>query len=437
MINFKNWFFREADEISGVKSYKKQNPKNPNQYFVVLYGNTFSIKDELKNLGFRYFQGTWSTLEDKLTDEVKSKLISLGVDLSGLSSQVPNVDTNTNTNQASPSIASGTDQMLQNMKSTLDNLLKNEPDAKMTNLIDQIDKIIERVAASTDEAAKSELVKNFLSFSSKFYNYSFGNQMLIWAQTSGKAEYVASAKRWTALGRTVSDWSKGILIFAPTTVKKKSEDDLEEKTFVTRFKSAKVYDVSATSPIPGHPSPFQPVSRKDWSIDKNEDVEELNVLINSLVEFIKSKNINLDYEELSDEMGGYSAGGFIKINNKFKGINLFSTMVHEAAHELLHWLEKKRADKESSSRQLEIDAETTAYIVCHYFGFETQDSPNYLALWRAKGADIKERKNNIQKAAKEIIQGIENKVQETEIDFDATESYSFLNFLKKKNYTLI
>ncbi len=435
MINFKYWFFNEADEISGVKSYKKQNPKNPNQYFVVLYGNTFAIKDELKNLGFRYFQGTWSTLEDKLTDEVKSKLISLGVDLSGLSSQVPNVDTNVN--QASSSVTSGTDQMLQNMKSTLDNLLKNEPDAKMTNLIDQIDKIIERVAASTDEAAKSELVKNFLSFSSKFYNYSFGNQMLIWAQTSGKAEYVASAKRWTALGRTVSDWSKGILIFAPITVKKKSEDDLEEKTFVTRFKSAKVYDVSATSPIPGHPAPFQPVSRKDWSIDKNEDIEELNVLINSLVEFVKSKNINLDYEELSDEMGGYSAGGFIKINNKFKGINLFSTMVHETAHELLHWLEKKRADKESSSRQLEIDAETTAYIVCHYFGFETQDSPNYLALWRAKGADIKERKNNIQKAAKEIIQGIENKVQETEIDFDATESYSFLNFLKKKNYTLI
>jgi hypothetical protein len=427
IYSFKNWLLIEENS---VRSYRKANPKNPEQYFIVLYGNTFAIKDDLKKMGFWYFRGTWSILENKLTEDLKVKLINLGVDLSG-SEEVDASVLPAQPEQEDSKI----DHTLQTIKQNVDSLLKSEDGAKAKGLVEYIDKMIERIADSTDEAAKQEFITNFLKFSSKFHNYSLANQMLIWAQTKGKAEHISSATNWTKLGRTINDWSKGILIFAPITVNKKPKTPFEvaKPEKVTRFKAVKVYDISATIPIPGHPSPFQPTSRKDWSIDSNEDIEELNVLINSLTKWIKEKNINVNFEELSDELGGYSAGGKIAINDKFKGINLFSTLVHETVHELLHWLDKKLS-REESKQQKEIDAETTAYVVCHHFGFETKDTPNYLALWRAKGENIKERKQNIHKASKIIIQAIEEKVTETDLgpEEEIEENYSFSNWLKTK-----
>jgi hypothetical protein len=185
----------------------------------------------------------------------------------------------------------------------------------------------------------------------------------------------------------------------------------------------KVYDISATEPIPGHKNPSTPLSTKDYIKDSNEELEELNVLINSLIDWIKDKSINIDYKELSDELGGYSSGGNIVMNNKLKGLRLFSVLTHETSHEMLHWLEKKSNSRselgeKSTRKQKEIDAETTAFIVCNYFGFETQDAPNYLALWQANSKEILERKQNIHKASKMIIQGIKDKIKNLEIEHE-------------------
>ena len=74
-----------------------------------------------------------------------------------------------------------------------------------------------------------------------------------------------------------------------------------------------------------------------------------------------------------------------------------------------------RIDKANSKK--EIDAETTAFIVCNHFGFETKDT-NYLALWQAKGEDIRARRQHISTAVKQIIDGIEKKVKESGIEFE-------------------
>lgn len=429
-MKFTDWLLKEEDQ--GVRSYLKPNPKNPQQNFAVLYGNTFAIKDKLKQLGFRYFQGTWSTLESKLTDQVKEELQKLGVDLAGLEAKpgMQPVDVTSKPEIAEDKPESKADELLGNIKNSLEAAIKSEgPDSKGKNLVANIERMIENIANSTDEAAKQEFLTNFLKFSSKFHNYSMANQMLIFAQTKGKAQHVASATNWVKLGREVKDWGKGILIFAPNfknIEKDNPKTGEKEKVQLKFFKMVRVYDVSSTEPIPGSKNVFNPLTRKQWSKDSNEDVEEINVLINSLVNWIKEKNINVNYEELSEEMGGYSSGGKIAINNSFKGINLFSTLVHETAHELLHWLEKKsheRSDlgEKSTRKEKEIDAETTAYIVCNHFGFDTKDAPNYLALWQAKGDDIRARKQNIHKASSMIINAIQDKVVETEIEFEDEE----------------
>lgn len=445
-MQFSDWLFKEEDQ--GVRSYLKPNPKNSQQNFVVLYGNTFAIKDKLKQLGFRYFQGTWSTLESKLTDQLKDELIKLGVDLSGLEAKpsMQPVDTTKKPEETQPEQPeSKADELLGNIKNSLEAAIKSEgPDSKGKSLIANIERMIENIANSTDEASKQEFLTNFLKFSAKFHNYSMANQMLIFAQTKGKAQHVASATNWVKLGRSVKDWGNGILIFAPNfknIEKDNPKTGQKEKVQLKFFKMVKVYDVSATEPIPGSKNVFSPLSRKQWSKDSNEDVEEINVLVNSLINWIKEKKINVNYEELSEEMGGYSSGGKIAINNTFKGINLFSTLVHETAHELLHWLEEKSHQRselgeKSTRRDKEIDAETTAYIVCNHFGFDTKDAPNYLALWQAKGDDIRARKQNIHKASNIIINAIQEKVIETEIEFedsDIEESFGdtiFTAFIK-------
>lgn len=420
-MNFALWLFLESVQRY-IRSRKETSPKNPANTFLVLYGGDkderdlmFSRKEDLKRLGFRYFggNGTYSLFSTKLTPEIRSELESMGVDLGGYDApEAPAAEPV----HAGPAAAepSKSDETLEKMHSELEKVKTS--DKKARTLIDSIERMIEQVANGTDEAAKQSFIRNFLDFSSKFYNYSFHNQMLIWIQTRGRAEHVAGAKQWEQkFGRTVRDWKAGISILAPARSNKEVDnpDTGEKETRSSMFFIPRtVYDVTATVPIPGHPKSFEPVSRKDWSKDSNEEVEEIKGYIDALGEWAKEQGIKVDTEEMDSEKGGYSAGGRIAINSTFKGINMFSTYVHEVAHEILHW--KDREGKLYSRQQKEIDAETTAYIVLKHFGFETQDTSNYLALWRATGEDIRARRRNIQKAAMEIINGIRGNIEPNE-----------------------
>ena len=403
-MKFSTWLFAEEQQNTAIRSRKDPNPKDPNKSFLVLYGNTAPISSELKGLGFGFFRpaATWSTSSLRVDDQMRERLKTLGIDMSGYDSPVETPRTPPQVQPETPA-----DETLERMHGELGKVFTDDP--KTQQLIDSIERMIEKVAESTDEAAKQNFIRNFLEFSSKFYHYSLNNQFLIWIQTKGRASHVASAGAWEKeFGRSVRDWKSPITILMPRTFKKEvlnpktgKKEDKENRYFTT----GKVYDISSTAPIPGHPTPFEPVGRKDWSKDSNEEVKEITRLVNALDSWAKANNINVNYEDMDPEKGGYSAGGKVAINNTFKGINLFSTFVHEVAHELLH---QKNKEVQSTSQEKEIDAETTAYVVLNHFGFETQDTSNYLALWRAKGDDVRARRKNIQQAAKEIINGIKS-----------------------------
>lgn len=418
-MDFSFWLFLESVQ-KYIRTRKEVSPKNPDNTFLVLYGADqeerelmFSKKEELKRMGFRYFgaNGTYSLFSNKLTPEIRKNLQSIGVDLSGYDT-IHEPQKDPVVHSSGEEKPSETDETLEKMHSELEKVMTN--DKKAQSLIDSIEKMIEQVANSTDEAAKQSFIRNFLDFAGRFYNYSLHNQILIWIQSKGKARFVAGARQWEQkFGRTVKDWGSAISILAPAKSKKEIENpttgekELRERMY---FITKSVYDVTATAQIPGHPKSFEPVSRKDWSKDSNEDVEGIKHLIAGLDDWVKDQGINVNPEEMDAEKGGYSAGGKIAINKDFKGINMFSTYVHEVAHEILHWKDKE--GKHSTSQQKEIDAETTAYIVLKHFGFETQDTSNYLALWRARGDDVRARRRNIQKAAMEIINGIRSKIDE-------------------------
>lgn len=428
-MDFAFWLFLESAQAY-IRSRKETSPKNPANTFLVLYGADkderdlmFSKKEDLKRIGFRYFgvNGTYSLFSSKLTPVIRDELKRLGVDLGGYDN--PETAPQEPTQQAAAAEAkTPADETLDKMKSELEKLMP--ADGKSKELIDSIEKMIDHVANKTDEAAKQAFIRNFLDFSSKFYNYSFHNQFLIWIATGGRAQYVAGAKQWEQkFGRSVRDYGSAIRILAPYKGKKELKDpvtgDKESRNYMY-FVVTKVYDVSATAPIPGHPKSFEPITRKDWSKDSNEDLEEVKHLVTALENWAGEQGIKISMEDMDAEKGGYSAGGRIAINSTFKGINMFSTYVHEVAHELLHW--KDQEGKLSTKQQKEIDAETTSYIVLKHFGFETQDTTNYLALWQATGEDVKARRRHIQRAAMEIINGIRGKMETPSVDSEEETS---------------
>ena len=125
------------------------------------------------------------------------------------------------------------------------------------------------------------------------------------------------------------------------------------------------------------------------------------------VRFAGSKNIDVDLEAETGEAGGYATRGRFVVNYKSKGQRQFATAVHEIAHVISHFGDNR---KDLSSKDKEIDAESTAFIVMHHFGYEADYSANYLALHKATGKDVKRRKDFIARAVKEIITGIRTQI---------------------------
>jgi len=437
-INSIDWvkLLKEAQEEQaevGVQAVIRANPAG--RKFYTIYGNTFPIKDKLKNLGFRYFKGTWGKPVDKIDDAIKNELSGLGIDISILSldvaeeGQVQEVQGVQEVQEPQVELTP-VEQELQRMKYGVEVEMKeSDRSEKVRSLLGFVDRMIQRVAEMTDEAAQSEFVKNFLGFSAKFHNYSFRNQMLIWVQNP-KASYIRGFKQWMEMGREVTNWDNGIAIVRPQVSKRYGPQEISSAPELERgsmeearrmiFLPTTVFDIADTRPIPNYKeqtgkASFEP---QTWRKDPNEAMEEVTALVNAVMEWARNEKIDVDFEEMAQDTGGFSAGGKIRVNNTFEGINLFSTMVHECAHEVLHWTkERKKGDVIPETRQeREIDAETTAYVVLQHYGFDTKDTPNYLALWKAKGEDIKQRRDSISKAVSTIVKGIDAKMKDMIID---------------------
>lgn len=420
-----NWY--KLAQAEGVQSAVTTN-KAGRQFFNI-FGNTFPIKDQLgrNGLGFRYFQGTWGMAVDMITPEIRASLENIGVDTSPLD-MTANEPVPVETAPQQPQQESEVPQLLGQMRSGVKKAIEEaKGNARAKAILKTIDDTIEELATMVDEAAAGEFVQNFMTFAAKFHKYSFGNQLLIWAQKPD-ATYVAGHKKWMEkFGRQVTNWENAIHIIGPTQRKHRITDQeraslppnelkkLEEKSYLS-FIGVTVFDISDTAPIQGWKrktkegvelSPFDPA---DIQQDSNETVEELEEMVKAAYDFGKSMQIDMDTEELGVGYGGYSAGGMVRINNTYQGINLFSTLVHELAHEILHW--ESKTERALLSKQVkEIDAESTAYIVLKHYGFTTKESPNYIALFRGSGKDVKARREAIQKAVTTIITGIDKNMK--------------------------
>ena len=400
--------------------------------------------NQLKNKGYGSFKGAFTKLIKTLDDlnSVKAELDYIssttgvpadykGLDIIRAKLEKPAPVAPSDAPAATdPTVPTGTTpaQTIENMRDKIKDDLAKAPSGERSDVVGKIiDKYLDDLVKEVDIAKQQDFIKRFFEFSSKFWKYSFANQMLIWLQTQGKATSVAGYNDWRdKYGRQVQSGAKQIKIFAPMLKKVKTEAGDEEQRCVG-FLLVGVFDLSDTKPLEGETlakwqaknpgkQPFEPASKDWWMSKGTEDTERTIPLRNAAILFANEKGIDVTTSEDTGEAGGYASGNHISVHYESSGERQLSTIVHELAHELLHWAARRKdpgtADIQTGPRMdLEVDAESVAYIVMKHFGFNTEYAPNYLALSGATGADIRKRRDNISRAVKQIIEGIMKNIE--------------------------
>ena len=130
-------------------------------------------------------------------------------------------------------------------------------------------------------------------------------------------------------------------------------------------------------------------------MDEDAD-EKTQVIFDALLDFAKVNNIKVSVGKVGIEGArGTSGGGEVKLLT-----NNISTLIHELAHELLHWKE----DRDSFSKQVkELQAEGVANVVLKEFGLPSEHTEKYLALWKVDADHITKNETVIRKIAEKII----------------------------------
>ncbi len=292
----------------------------------------------------------------------------------------------------------------------------------------EVNEIIQKLEAGVQAVFESDNYKKWLEMFSKFYHYSFHNTILICLQRPD-AELCNSFARWKMLGRHIKKGSKGIKILCPIKYKYEMEQELvvngqpvyksdgtkETETVKKegiRFKVGYTYDIADTE---GEELP---------SLVKK--LEESPEILKTVIEQIMSKSdVPIAYDDGLDERGAYGYYNLVEkrigIRKNLSTVHTCKTIIHELSHSRLHSLDKEKIPQ--SDR--EIQAESVAFTVLNYFGFDTSDySFGYVASY-SKGKDVKELQDSlsvIEKTSRELIDWLINNTALGEIRKEQEES---------------
>jgi antirestriction protein ArdC len=224
-----------------------------------------------------------------------------------------------------------------------------------------------------------------------FHNYSFGNQLLAWAQCMQRGITpgpIATFQRWKELGRYVRKGEKAITLCRPVSVKKTrtAEDGSEETTAATWF-----------------------VYKNYWFVLAQTDGNDLEAAAipewNGVQALAKLEIAEVPFESTNGNVMGFARARSIAISP----LNPLphKTRFHELAHVVLgHTSEGDQNDGELTPRNLkECEAEAVALLCCSALNLPgVEFSRGYIQSWWGEGNPIPERSaQRILKAADQIL----------------------------------
>ena len=253
-----------------------------------------------------------------------------------------------------------------------------------------LDALTEGIEALTTSAAW----RSHLEVQGRFHGYSFSNALLIVRQEPD-ASRVAGFATWKALGRAVRKGERAIWILAPMTGRRTRSADGDERGPILGFRPVAVFDVAQTD---GEPLP---------EVCRTLAGDDPGALFGRLTDRASHLGYTVDVTELPGTTNGDCS--FVRRRIRVEGRNdpaqQVKTLAHELAHALLH---EGAADRPLA----ELEAESTAFVVCHALGLDTSGYTfGYVSCWAGGGpeavARIKSSGARIQRTASAILDAIE------------------------------
>ena len=197
---------------------------------------------------------------------------------------------------------------------------------------------------------------------------------------------------------------KGIRILAPLLGTKRKKDSEAEKDITKQnqpvlvgFRAVYAFDVSQT----------EGAELPDLKERVKGDVGEYR---ERLIDFILAQGIELEFKESIAPALGMSYGGKIAILPGQSAAEEFSTLVHEASHELLHKCSRRTA---TTKTVRELEAESVAFVVGKAVGLVTGTaSADYIQLYQGNASLLAESLEVIQQTSSVILAALEPPVED-------------------------
>jgi len=263
------------------------------------------------------------------------------------------------------------------------------------------DHLLESLSNGVVGLVTSEKWTQYLEVQSRFHTYSPNNVMLIMLQNP-HATRVAGYKKWQELGRQVMATEQALRIFAPMRYKKDDVLDAERASEVRGFKLVPVFDISQTE------GPELPDV-----VNKLTGLAPEGVFA-TLSAFASTIGFRVELPEaLESGVNGDTTHslGRIRVLASNSGAQQVKTLAHEIGHALLHDPEVPTT-KELTRGLMELEAESTAYVICAALGMDTSDySFGYVAGWAGGAPEavqgIKASTSRIQRATSAVLKTFE------------------------------
>ena len=273
---------------------------------------------------------------------------------------------------------------------------------------EKIKAALERIEEGLATINTNEDWLQYLCFQSKFYNYSFGNTILIYSQNP-EASYVKGYKAWNQLGRYVKKGAKGLAILAPcfkkTEVFKEPENkseyhdaegEKEIKKVISGFHVTYVYDIADTDGS----DEYLPVLVK--GLVGNSEAEK--EIYERLLVFISAEHTVTEVTGTASK-GSYNLDtGVICVRGDLDYLQRIKTLLHEYAHAIDF---KLHPEPDVSRNRRELIAESVAFVVSMRLGLDTSSySMSYIKSWLKDAEELKIIADTVQKVSARIINNL-------------------------------
>lgn len=270
---------------------------------------------------------------------------------------------------------------------------------------DKIKAALERIEQGLATINTDEDWLKFLGFQSLFYQYSFGNTMLIFLQNP-EASYVMGYKAWNKLGRYVRKGSKGLAILAPCIKKVEvfkepenkseyhdKEGEKETKQVISGFRITYVYDIADTDGS----DEMLPILVKGLS-DNGDTEKEIYDRLYSVL----SREFTIQEVSGTASKGSYNLESkIISIRSDLKYLQRIKTLLHETAHAYDF---EMNPDEDIPRNRRELIAESVAFCVSMRLGLDTSSySMSYIQSWLKDKEELKIIADTVQKVSYRII----------------------------------